>query len=273
MLNCRTHTNIFMISVKNTAKLIKRRLYFEPKSPDKELPKIFNCHIPKCAGTAISAEMLNRLYKGYNVGSFRIVPEATLNSANMFSINMMRAREIILSYNLSDPHNYFGTGHVACRPLFVKSFNNDWNFITILRNPINRWVSEYVYNTFKKDNWYKNTLPIDEYIKSESGKITGISFLRYFSTMPENYTEGFNEFIEEAINNLNQFSIVGIFEDLDSFSSMFSEQFNKKLYIKKKNESPNNQASDDIKSNKVIMKQIEQLCEPDIRIYNHFLNK
>lgn len=261
-----------MKSIKTAIRSVKNRFVIGQQKPKSDLPKIFYCHVPKCAGTAISSDINNRLYKRFQVGTFRIVPEATLCPAKLFSIEMMRAREIILSYNLSNSNNYFGTGHVRCNPKFVNSFNNEWNFITILRDPIDRWISEYVYNTFKKDSWNKNTLPIDEYINSESAITTGISFVRYFSSMPGNYNGNTNEFVEEAIENLKMFNIVGIIENIETFSRLFNQQFNTKLSIKKRNKSPNNQAFINIKSNKSILKKIELHCESDIKIYNHFFS-
>jgi len=253
--------------LKTLVNRLKQKIYPKLKNPKGEIPKIFFCHVPKCAGTSISTEIQKKIYSKYNIGTFRIVPEASFNSATLLSIDMMKVRKIILAYNLSDPYNYFGTGHVYCTPNILNSFSNEWNFITILRNPIDRWISEYVYNTYKTDKWAKNTLPLNDYLNSKTGKLTGISYVKYFSSIPDNYNGKMDEFIEEAIENLNHFYIIGILEKLDKFTKTFKLKFNSEIVLPKINPSPNTQIFAKIKSNEILLEKINNLCKADMEIY------
>jgi len=60
----------------------------------------------------------------------------------------MWAREIYLPFHLTDHQNVFGSGHGYYRPSVVEAFKEEWAFMTVLKNPIDRWISHYIY-TYK----------------------------------------------------------------------------------------------------------------------------
>lgn len=246
---------------------VKRKFRRRLNQMSGDAPRIFFCHVPKCAGVAITAQIWQSVFDGHNVSTFNIDLNGSLLASQLFSMDRMKARELILAYNLAIPQNHFGTGHVRCRPDLVENFMGQWNFITILRNPVDRWISEYVYNTYKKSDWAKNTLPMEEYVESERGRVTAISFVRYFSSMPENYAGSLEEFVDEAITNLGRFSVIGTVENLDHWCEKFRERYKKTITIPPRNTSPNVEVAERIRSNSSIMAKIQKLCEPDTHIY------
>jgi hypothetical protein len=150
---------------------------------------------------------------------------------------------------------------------------DEWDFVTILRDPINRWISEYVYNTYKQGAWEKNTLPLDDYLVSNKATVTGISYVRYFSSMPSDYIGGFDEFINEAIENLRRFRVIGSVETLDNWCDSFEKYFKKKISVPHRNASPKIKVADKIRSDDSIIKKIEKLCEPDLYIYQQIVRQ
>ena len=256
-----------MRSIEIIAGKVRRKFRRRLNQMSGDAPRIFFCHVPKCAGVAITAQIWQSVFDGHNVSTFNVDLNGSLRASKLFSMDRMKVRELILAYNLAIPQNHFGTGHVSCRPDLVENFMDEWNFITILRNPVDRWISEYVYNTYKKSDWAKNTLSIEEYVESERGRITAISFVRYFSSMPENYAENLDEFVDEAIMNLGRFSVLGTVENLDRWCEKFRERYKKTISIPPKNISPNVEVAAKIRSNPSLMKKIQRLCEPDTRIY------
>jgi hypothetical protein len=149
----------------------------------------------------------------------------------------------------------------------VDHFSHEWNFVTILRNPVERWISEYVYNTYKKEEWMKNLLPIEEYLESEAAILSGTTFLRYFSNIPSGYVGKVDRYVKETIANLERFSIVGDINNLDGWCKSFKARFDRKITIKRENASPNQKIADDIRSNDSLMNKITKLCEPDLAVY------
>jgi hypothetical protein len=258
--------------IKNLAVAIMHRgIQLSLKDPSSIIPKVFYCHVPKCAGSSISRAIRQQLFVGFKGATFKIDLRASHKSSQLSSMDAMRVREILLAYNLSNAQNYFGSGHVYCRPNVVEYYMNEWDFVTILRNPIDRWISEYVYSTYKDSDWQKNILPIDDYLASERGKVTGIEFIRYFSSMPNDYVGNVEEFIDEAVENLRRFSVIGTIEDIERWRESFNKRFNTDLSIPRINTSPRVGVADRIRSDDSIMKKIEELCEPDLRVYQRIV--
>lgn len=262
-----------MITTQSLVGALKEKVRKNWEGLSSRYPKVFFCHVPKCAGTSVSEMIRRRIFPYRIVRTFNIKLQASQRASQASSLDMMSVREIILSYNLSIPQNHYGRGHVYCRPKLVESFMNDWDFITILRNPIDRWISLYVYNTYKSGVWGKNTLPIDDYVLSKQGKMVGMTFVRYFSNMPSNYMGNLDEFVDEAVENLGRFSLVGTVESIEEWCRSFKTYFGKEISIPKKNISPNKEAVDRIRSNDSLMRKIEVLCEPDIRVYQRIVEQ
>jgi hypothetical protein len=233
-----------------------------------KVPKILYCHVPKCAGGAVADALSDSVYAGQAIRKFGINLEATRRTAKLLSMDTMRAREVLLSYNLSMKHNYFGSGHFYCRPNMVSEYMGEWNFVTLLRNPVDRWISEFVYNTYKTSERARNTMPLEEYVESNKGKNNAETFLRYFSSMPADYEGDKKMYIDEAVENLSRFSVVGTIERLDHWRGLCESFFGTKMNIPVKNESPNQNAANNIRSNQQVMSKIEQLCGEDMQIYH-----
>lgn len=244
----------------------------------KNAPRIFFCHVPKCAGGSISAA----IYDSYSIrerlftSMFRINLRASDMAYKICSKDMMEVREVVLCYNLSLPTYTFGAGHCRCRPQLVQSYKDSWNFVTILRDPVVRWISEYVYNTYTDKTVPgrgNNELPLKDYIVSKKGKRSGIYFLRYFSSMPVGYDGDVEEFVNEAIANLRQFRVVGTIERIEFWRQTFRQVFKRDITIPKVNTSPKPGIAEEISSNEALISQIRQLCEPDIRIYQNIVEQ
>lgn len=243
------------------------------KDPTGKVPKIFYCHVPKCAGIAVSNQIWKQVFDGYQVSTFNFDLKASDTASKTLAVDRMTVREFVFVYNLSIPQNYYGTGHVRCRPNIVRAFKDEWNFLTILRNPVQRWISEYVYNTYKEGDWEKNILPIEEYLSTEKARVTGLSYLRYFSNMPEGYFGDYRKFIEEAVETLEHFSVIGITEAIDEWCESFERCFHKSISIPPRNTSPQMEETARIQANASLMTKIEKLCEPDIDVYRQIVEK
>lgn len=235
--------------------------------------KVFYCHIPKCAGTSVSNAMRQKLCANRSSRKFSIGREASQRAGEVISKGMMDVRETILAYNLSNPRNRFGRGHVWCRPHLVDAFSPEWSFVTLLRNPVSRWISLFTYNTYKTSDWLRISQPIEEFLESSRGRAEGEVFLRYFSSMPHEHDGNIDEYVDEAMENLSRFALVGTVENLDGWRRSFHETFGKEISILRKNISPNMDAADKIRSNDALIKRIEEVCEPDLRLYRRVVEK
>ncbi|MBN2322078.1 MAG: sulfotransferase family 2 domain-containing protein [Acidobacteria bacterium] len=255
------------------ASLIASSPFGSRRPADPDLPRIFFCHVPKCAGSSIVSAIWKQVYSNTSACRFGIELAPSLRAAKVFDITMMQTRELILAYNLSIHENFFGSGHCYCRPNIVKAFTDDWNFVTILRNPVDRWISQYVFNTYKDHDWARNKLSLNEYLESPKGLASAHIFLHYFSNAPKNIPAQPYTYIYEALDNLSQFKVVGIVENLEQWKDRMNQCFNVSLDIGKSNVSPKDDVSGDIRSDARLMKRITELCQYDLEIYKRFVEQ
>lgn len=234
-------------------------------------PKIFFCHVPKCAGVSLSKAIYASVYptvlKGTRFAS-HIDLKSSRVSAELLGIEMMTARESQLISHLDNPHMLYTNGHCIARPSVVSKYYKNWHFLTILRDPVDRYISEYVYNRFKQSEWLKNDTEIEEYLSTPTGISAGATYAKYFSGMTvEQILADKQGAIDASVANLRHFAVAGTLDDMEGWKQKFDTTFNTSIKVASQNKSPNKGASADILNNPSLMNQIRELCEVDIAIY------
>lgn len=239
-----------------------------------QVPKICFCHVPKCAGTALVAALQNY----YSPLDRLLFPNFYMNlaasgeAAEATSEAMTQVRENVLAYALATGRYKYAGGHVPCRPKLVATFRDRWNFITVLRDPVERWLSGYVYDRYKTESWSKTGMEIEEYLRSDAGVVSGRAYLWYFSNMPDDASvRDFEPYVEEAVENLQQFALVGAMENMAALAEGFGRVFGKPLKISSVNRSPNPGGKQDIRQNTALMEHIREVCRPDMVLYTRLL--
>jgi hypothetical protein len=240
-------------------------------------PKVFFCHVPKCAGVSLSNAIYDSLYpKLFKATRFAnsIDLKSSRISSELLGIDMMEARENQLITMLNDKYQKFATGHCRTRPEVVEKFSDEWNFVTILRDPVKRFVSEYIYNRYKQSDWLTHEDSIDAYLESERALISSTTYARFFSSYSSFSSVFSNEkdAIQSAVNNLKQYSLVGTLEELTAWKQDFERNFNVQLKIHNKNSTPNDEESKKIYANEKVIERIQDLVSVDYAIYRAFID-
>jgi len=245
------------------------------------MKKILYIHVPKCGGTSITraikrthfiSEVLNR-----KKGIVSIYGGASRRSAEILEESIGSYRIKLAMYSLSVSHNNVILGHIPYDNRFYDNFSENWNFVTLLRDPVERWYSEFYYTQKKTTNSPNSiSFPTKEYLESKPAKIFATNYMRHFSSIPELYDfNDLNDFNmenidwnfaeEQAISNLKNFRVVGFLDDLEGFKNSYKKAFNKKLKIGHKNKG-NTNTEREIPEN--IHNRVIELCKNDTRIYN-----
>jgi len=241
-------------------------------------PKVFFCHVPKCGGVSLSDAIYESLYpKILKASRFtsNIDLKGSRVASEILNLDMMTVREAQLVNYLNSKGQVFVTGHCRARPEVTSNFANKWNFITVLRKPEKRFVSEYIYNRYKSSSWLKNDSDILEYLDTEKAKSSCTTYARFFSkfSAPEEILAHKDEAIDSAIENIENFASVGVLEHLDSWKKQFNNKFGVNIKVSSKNTTPNNEQAQEIYNNNAVMDRIHELTEIDRTIYEAVLDK
>lgn len=115
----------------------------------------------------------------------------------------------------------------------------------------------------------KEHIPLDEYLNHPVAREAGTLYVRYFSGEKDLNSD---KAIQTAIQNLEKFDILGILEDMKKFHQDFQSIFGSSLLVKNRNVNPYSKNHIKSQISEDHMEMIRELCEPDMKIYQHFIS-
>ncbi len=185
----------------------------------------------------------------------------------------MAYREKLLLYYLSSHNCRYISGHFDYASNAFDEFKDAWSFITILREPISKWFSQYFYNRNKNFGTFQIEATLDEFLDSEEGIALGGDYVRKFSGLRGSDVHLNCDAVERAVSNLDNFALVGFLEHLDRFVDDFEDLFNVRLFITKGNVSPVVKSKQKQLVTDAHRKRVEEICQPDTLVYQAALKK
>lgn len=237
--------------------------------------KICFIHVPKCAGTSVSRAITKHYGFFYRklkkINLYHLSAMGATRGAAILNEDLISYREKLLVYLLATGSYSFITGHFPYSESAMRHFKEEWDFITILRHPVNRWFSQYFFNRRKKDAHFETDLSIEDYIDSEDSQSMGTIYHSYFYGNNDFDKSKLQASYPKVINNINKFACVGVTEHLDLFCRDFFEVFGAKLKVGITNASPFSKKEHSHIITDAVRKKVEAICEPDLKIYNHVL--
>ncbi len=174
----------------------------------------------------------------------------------------MEYRDHLLTYFLSLQNLRFVSGHFAWSEAAYELFGVDWNFVTVLRNPVDRWLSNYFYDRHKSVDHFRIEEDIEAYLETQGAKRLGRILVTHLSGASED-----DSAVDRAVANLTRFRVVGFVEQMDLFTERFAEAFDVTLRIPHANKNPAPERRAATERRHDLIQRITEICGPDISVY------
>lgn len=247
------------MNIKSILGLRKKVFYKKPSS------RLLFYHVPKAAGSSL-VEMLGDAYRNpYKptvVSHYRSFAGGTRLTAEISGVSMPKVREIDMLIALANKRNMLITGHfdfcVSAREHFP-----DVAYITLLREPVRRFLSHYFYNRYKPEKHFSTELSLDEYI--EKGPVR--MYVDRFGYDKSGLISDLNERYAAAINNIRSLDVVGVVERMPEFISALEDKLGVVMEpLPVARENPRAGYMSEVTPDQ--LRRIEEACSDDIRLYN-----
>lgn len=247
------------------------KIDFIPKKRVKN--KIFFLHMPKCGGTSVNEAIQRSFGSNEKTSYFHLRARASFRAAEMTQSQLTTFREQLLIYCMYSNDYRYISGHFNYNHRVFQEFRNEWSYITILRQPVQKWISQYFYDRYKIGFHCKINSNIEEFVDSERGISFGSEYVKKLLEPSTNLDLRSDEAINLAIKNLSNFRLVGVLEELSTFISNYENIFGVRLKVNQKNSNPLSKVQQQEKITDKVLQKIEEICQPDNLVYQSILEK
>ncbi len=237
--------------------------------------KVFFIHIPKSGGTSIDKAIAKHYRHSYS----RIEDSPSHQTAKMLygidiekgeSSRLLQLREQLVIYEMFKEIQYI-SGHVSYNTQTWEKFHQQYVYITCLRHPVKRYISNYFYNAFKESDHFKIKEDLPTFLTTPRGQEGGFEYIRYFGGISDrvDYDYTTSAAIKRAKDNLDKLAIIGFLENLEDFSLKFRHYTGTKLKISHRRKNPVSNPDIDRET----MKKINKICAPDLELFEYAKKK
>ena len=224
---------------------------------------VFFLHIPKCAGSTLSFEIIKKQFKpGEFIFFYDQGYPVVVDRLKGMSKYEQKKIECIAGHFFFGIHRYY-----TARPT---------TYITILRDPIERVISHYYFVLHSNTHYLhkavtENNLTLKEFVANKLSSEFNNGQTRLLAGLEWNvpFGECNSELLDKAKENLEtHFTAVGLTERFDEFLRLLNHKLGWKTHFpKKQNVGQNRKKREDIDSDTIAV--IERYNQLDMELYRY----
>ncbi|NET31559.1 MAG: sulfotransferase domain-containing protein [Cyanothece sp. SIO1E1] len=231
--------------------------------------KVIFPHVPKCGGNSVIKSLQQGGIRASNYFEVDYLDTSICDHLSQNDVGCwLSISSNIFSYKCLTSKANLIVGHAPLVELTRRSIEPTTKVITLLRDPVDRWISNYIYDRYKPSGPGKHNLNIEDYLLSAKGRLSGQYYTYFFASVESKSKE---EIIQEAVMNLSSFDLIGFTFKINHFFIQLQELIGFSLDIKQVNQSPKAQVAEAIRADDKVMQKIKSICEMDLIIYQECL--
>jgi hypothetical protein len=228
--------------------------------------------IPKCATTSVHYELARAYRSVRSAGDhgIRLVHHGACDrAADIQGEPTWEMRRRALTYYLAHPDSRYVYGHYEVSGDILDAFHDEWSFVTLMRHPVDRWISHYLYNKYLPRDRYDIDVSMEEFVETERGRGIGQMYTAYLTGTghlgPD--TRDTDEIRREARENLEKFEVVGLVEQMDRFTDRLGDRFDIEVDPRRRNKSPAPEGASEVSDD--LRDKIREVCQMDVELYEY----
>lgn len=219
-------------------------------------------HVPKCGGTSLHLGIARQ----YRPGQVHYLQTAdSTREAHALGRPLMEHRRDILRRYMQDERIRYVGGHVAFDRSLYDPFANSWDFITVLRDPVARFLSDYFFNRYKLSTYGRIEEELPQFLETRRSQEWAHTLLLYFGGYRVGEPTG--PALERAKENLRLFRLMSFVEDPKGMQRDFESTFQRALDVGRVKTSPVPKGEPERQVTSELRARLQSMCAADLELY------